>query len=334
VKDFDTQLENDYELNIMDYSKSIKKYLTEKKKITNDYEYRIKYMIKDKIIRNISDEKKQLELLTNLQKDLYQLFLDIDENIRIKICHFGNACYSNHHFSRDIQTRQYRAPEIILGINYNETVDIWSLACIVFEMITGDYLFEPRQKDKSYSKDDDHLAQFIELLDRIPKNFALSGTESKRFFTKDGKLGRISALHKCLLKDVLVKKYHFKKNEAIALNDFLLPMLEYCPEKRASAKQMLNHPWLKTECKSNYIMSDWEIEKMNMIEETQKEKLNDDNLNSEYSNNYIYSSEEELAQGDEEDNDIYNESDELMDNNGKYVEELDVSMDSFADYNQ
>ena len=334
VKDFETQLENDYELNIMDYNKSIKKYLTEKKKIINDYEYRIKYMIKDKIIRNVSDEKKQLELLTNLQKDLYQLFLDIDENIRIKICHFGNACYSNHHFSRNIQTRQYRAPEIILGINYNETVDIWSLACIVFEMITGDYLFEPRQKDKSYSKDDDHLAQFIELLDRIPKNFALSGTESKRFFTKDGKLGRISALHKCLLKDVLVKKYHFKKNEAIALNDFLLPMLEYCPEKRASARQMLNHPWLKAECKSNYIMSDWEIEKMNMIEETQKEKSNDDNLNSEYSNNYIYSSEEELAQGDEEDNDIYNESDELMENYGKYTEELDVSMDSFADYNQ
>jgi len=334
AKDLDTQLDYEYELNIMDYSKSIKNYLTEKKKIINDYEYRIKYIIKDKIILNINDEKKQLELKTSLQKDLYQLFLDIDENIRIKICHFGNACYSNHHFSREIQTRQYRAPEIILGINYNETVDIWSLACIVFEMITGDYLFEPRQKDKSFSKDDDHLAQFIELLDRIPKNFALSGTESKRFFTKDGKLGRINSLHKCLLKDVLIKKYHFKKNEAIALNEFLLPMLEYCPEKRASAKQMLNHPWLKMESKLNYIMSDWEIEKMNMIEETQKEKLNDDNLNSEFSNNYIYSSEEELAQADEEDNDKYDESDELIENNGKYVEELDVSMDSFADYNQ
>ncbi len=330
AKDYDTQLENEYELNILDYNKSIKKYLTEKKKIINDYEYRIKYMIKDKILLNITDEKKQLELITSLQKDLYQLFLDIDENIRVKICHFGNACYSNHHFSRDIQTRQYRAPEIILGVNYNETVDIWSLACIVFEMITGDYLFEPRQKDKSFSKDDDHLAQFIELLDRIPKNFALSGTESKRFFTKDGKLGRINSLRKCLLKDVLIKKYHFKKNEAIALNDFLLPMLEYCPEKRASAKQMLNHPWLKMESKLNYIMSDWEIEKMNMIDETQKEKSNDDEL----SNNYIYSSEEELAAADEEDNDKYDESDESIENTGKYVEELDVSMDSFADYNK
>ena len=334
AKDFDSQLENEYELNIMDYSKSIKKYLSEKKKIINDYEYRIKYMIKDKIIHNINDEKKQLELITSLQKDLFQLFLDIDENIRIKICHFGNACYSNHHFSKEIQTRQYRAPEIILGINYNETVDIWSLACIVFEMITGDYLFEPRQKDKSFSKDDDHLAQFIELLDRIPKNFALSGTESKRFFTKDGKLGRINALHKCLLKDVLIKKYHFKKDEAIALNDFLLPMLEYCPEKRATAKQMLNHPWLKMESKLNYIMNDWEIEKINMIEETQKEKLSDDNINNDFSYNYIYSSEEELAQADQEDNDKYEESDGLLENNGTYVEGLDVSMDSFADYNQ
>ena len=127
---------------------------------------------------------------------------------------------------------------------------------------------------------------------------------------------------------------NIKKNEAIALNDFLLPMLEYCPEKRATAKQMLSHPWLKMESKLNYIMSDWEIEKMNLIEETQKEKMNDDNINSELSNNYIYTSEEELVEADEEDNDNYNESDELMENNGKYVEELDVSMDSFADYNQ
>ena len=111
-------------------------------------------------------------------------------------------------------------------------------------------------------------------------------------------------------------------------------MLEYCPEKRASARQMLKHPWLKMESKLNYIMSDWEIEKMNMIEETLREKLNDDNQNNEFNNNYIYSSEEELAQADEEDNDKYEENDELMENNGKYVEELDVSMNSFADYDQ
>ena len=221
-----------------------------------------------------------------------------------------------------------------MGINFNETVDIWSLGCIVFELITGDCMFEPRQKNNTFSKDDDHLAQFIELLGKIPKNFALSGTESKRFFTKEGKLCRINTLHKRLLKDVLIKKYHMKKKEAENLNDFLLPMLEFCPEKRATAKQMLNHPWLNLEERENYIMSEWEIEKMNLIEENQKEKMSEDEDND--NNNYIINSEDESIQADEEDNDIYEENEELFseENERKTGDNLDVSMDSFADYNQ
>ena len=337
-KDFDTQLEREYESILIDYSKSIKKYLSEKKKISQDYEYRLKYILTSKILQTKFDEKKQMDYINSLQKDLFKLFLDIDSNIRIKISNFSNACYLNHHFSREIQTRQYRAPEIILGINYNETVDIWSLGCIVFELITGDCLFEPRQKNNSFSKDDDHLAQFIELLGKIPKNFALSGTESKRFFTKDGKLCRINTLHKRLLKDALIKKYHMKKKEAEKLNDFLLPMFEFCPEKRASAKQMLAHPWLNVDendnDNDNYIMSEWEIEKMNLIEEAQKEKMSEDDEND--NNNYIYNSDEESILADEEDNDIYEENEELNEdeNEIKLTDNLDVSMDSFADYNQ
>ena len=49
---------------------------------------------------------------------------------------------------------------------------------MVFELITGDFLFEPR-KGKTYSKNDDHLAQIIELLGKMPKNLALSGLNSK-----------------------------------------------------------------------------------------------------------------------------------------------------------
>jgi serine/threonine-protein kinase SRPK3 len=75
----------------------------------------------------------------------------------------GNACYIDKHYSDIIQTREYRSPEVILGGEYDETADIWSLACMIFELVTGDYLFDPK-KGKSYKKNDDHLALISELI--------------------------------------------------------------------------------------------------------------------------------------------------------------------------
>jgi len=48
---------------------------------------------------------------------------------------------------------------------------------MLFELLTGDFLFEPRTGDE-YDKDDDHLAQIMELLGDIDKEFALSGKHS------------------------------------------------------------------------------------------------------------------------------------------------------------
>lgn len=47
--------------------------------------------------------------------------------------------------------------KVITGSKYNTTADVWSLACMLFEMLTGDFLFEPR-KGPTFSKNDDHLA--------------------------------------------------------------------------------------------------------------------------------------------------------------------------------
>jgi len=47
--------------------------------------------------------------------------------------------------------------QVLLGIKYNPTADIWSFACMIFEMLTGDFLFEPR-KGPEFSKNEDHLA--------------------------------------------------------------------------------------------------------------------------------------------------------------------------------
>ena len=58
---------------------------------------------------------------------------------------------------------------------------------MIFECLTGDFMFEPR-KGYYYDKDDDHLAQMVELLGPVPKNFALAGKHSRRFFDNTGHL--------------------------------------------------------------------------------------------------------------------------------------------------
>lgn len=51
-------------------------------------------------------------------------YSEIDPNLKIKIADLGNACWVDRHFSTEIQTRQYRSPEVLLGISYNHTADI------------------------------------------------------------------------------------------------------------------------------------------------------------------------------------------------------------------
>ncbi|RIA92478.1 kinase-like domain-containing protein [Glomus cerebriforme] len=166
------------------------------------------------------------------------------DTITVKIADLGNACWVDHHFTNDIQTRQYRSPEVILGSRWGTSADIWSMACMIFELYTGDYLFDP-QTGKSYSKDDDHIAQITELLGNFPKNLALSGKYSNEIFNRKGELKRITKLRTWILSDVLYDKYGLSRTDADFMSSFLLPMLDLNPDKRASARQSLNHPWLQ-----------------------------------------------------------------------------------------
>ncbi|EZG70718.1 protein kinase domain protein [Gregarina niphandrodes] len=161
-----------------------------------------------------------------------------------KIVDLGNGCWVHKHFSPDIQTRQYRAPEVLIGAGYDTSADIWSFACLMFEMITGDYLFEPKGA-ADYSRDEDHLALVIELLGPLPRSLLAKAPDSQRIFTPEGTLRRIVDLKFWGLEDVLINRYHLPPSEASYLTDFLLPMLELDPNQRASAYEMLDHPWLR-----------------------------------------------------------------------------------------
>ncbi|KAM4747135.1 SRSF protein kinase 2 isoform 2-T2 [Rhinophrynus dorsalis] len=167
------------------------------------------------------------------------------DNIRVKIADLGNACWVHKHFTEDIQTRQYRSIEVLIGAGYSTPADIWSTACMAFELATGDYLFEPHSGE-DYSRDEDHIAHIIELLGNIPRHFALSGKYSREFFNRRGELRHITKLKPWSLFDVLVEKYGWPHEDASQFTDFLTPMLEMVPEKRASAGECLRHLWLSS----------------------------------------------------------------------------------------
>uniref|UniRef100_UPI003AAC494D SRSF protein kinase 1a n=1 Tax=Centroberyx gerrardi TaxID=166262 RepID=UPI003AAC494D len=165
------------------------------------------------------------------------------DKIKVKIADLGNACWVHKHFTEDIQTRQYRSLEVLIGAGYSTPADIWSTACMAFELATGDYLFEPHSGE-DYSRDEDHIALIIELLGTVPRKLIVAGKYSKDFFTKKGDLKHITKLKPWGLLEVLVDKYEWPSEEADCFTDFLLPMLELVPEKRATAAECLRHPWL------------------------------------------------------------------------------------------
>ncbi|XP_049590853.1 SRSF protein kinase 1b isoform X3 [Syngnathus scovelli] len=199
------------------------------------------------------------------------------DKLQVKIADLGNACWVHKHFTDDIQTRQYRSLEVLLGAGYGTPADIWSTACMAFELATGDYLFEPHSGE-DYSRDEglwileeqilpinnhetcktkanvlsliatlmspDHIALIIELLGKVPRKLITAGKYSKEFFTKKGDLRHITKLKPWGMFDVLVDKYEWSKEEAHNFSSFLQPMLDLVPERRATAAQCLSNAWL------------------------------------------------------------------------------------------
>lgn len=179
-----------------------------------------------------------------MEDDSLEDALETNERITVKIADLGNATWIEHHFTDDIQTRQYRCPEVILGAKWGTSADIWSVACVIFELITGgDYLFDPASGSR-YSKDDDHIAQIMELMGEIPKSIAFSGKYSSEFFNRKGELRHINKLRYWPLEAVLNDKYLFPKTDADSLASFLTPMLRLHPDKRAKASELIHHNWL------------------------------------------------------------------------------------------
>jgi len=97
----------------------------------------------------------------------------------IKVIDFGSSCFQDERIYTYIQSRFYRAPEIILGIPYTTGIDMWSFGCILAELSTGFPLF-PGENEA------EQLAYIMEIKG-VPDDYILSvSTRKNLFFQSDG----------------------------------------------------------------------------------------------------------------------------------------------------
>jgi len=102
-----------------------------------------------------------------------------DTSFDVRVIDFGSACFSHGKVHTYVQSRYYRAPEIVLGLGYGPPIDMWSLGCILVELLTGRPLF-PAKNER------DLLLYQMEICGKPPADVLDRSTRVGEFFSKDG----------------------------------------------------------------------------------------------------------------------------------------------------
>ncbi|KAK1016722.1 hypothetical protein LTR54_003401 [Friedmanniomyces endolithicus] len=189
------------------------------------------------------------------------------------------ASWTDKHLSDNIQPEHLRAPEVILGAPRGPPVDIWSLGCLVsgssgfktistgveakawqradsvsqvMEFVTGHVAFLGAASKGRWSSEDDHLAQYIEVLGPMPSGLLLRGSKTDQYFDKEGNLLRISQLKVTNLADFvdgkegpLKRPDDMTPEDAALYVDFPRGALQLDPDERKTAGELLQHEWLR-----------------------------------------------------------------------------------------
>ena len=157
----------------------------------------------------------------------------VNEKEFCQIADLGTACVDGDRSNDYIQTTHYRSPEIIMQYKQWDTkIDIWSSACLIFEMLTGQYLFDG-------DGEGDMILSMVETLGMPPKDFLYSCKSKHEYFNRDDKLRFRNDLSPMPLDRLLEEEYNFSNSDSLAICRLLKPMLHFHPKCRASAGDVL-----------------------------------------------------------------------------------------------
>ena len=154
----------------------------------------------------------------------------------IRVIDYGCSCYDGHILFSYIQSRFYRAPEVVLGCEYSTPIDIWSLGCVLCELVTGKPLFP--------AQDERELIHMIAAMIGLPDPALYQQAPRVRYyFDHEGKLLVSPAPGKELR---LPGSTSLQRETKIADPEFL-DLISGCllwdPSKRFTASEIQNHQW-------------------------------------------------------------------------------------------
>lgn len=171
-----------------------------------------------------------------LHRDLKPNNILMNSNGEVKVSDFGLArkyILPLDNFTREVITLWYRPPEILLGQdNYFTTADIWSIGCMMYELVHGEPLFSG----------DSELGQLIKIFQVVgtPSEENWPGVTRLKFFSN--KFPKFKAKK---LKDLCPEFC----DQAC---DLFSHLIDPCPENRYEAIEALKHPWFDDLDKSSY----------------------------------------------------------------------------------